>query len=342
MKRINKLLMVFAGLLVSFVACKDDDLQVVPVWETAIHTDINVAPGGASNFTYKGNAPISLNFMWNSIDGLNTVTKVEFFIQFNEPYKDTDKNDKLARHGGTSGVLIKTLEGSAVPGNRTNTNITFSQSEVYELYKNASFDYDGDGVKTPVFNNPAHTDRIPTGRFVKGDQFQIKWKVYLEDGRMFDSWSPSTCAEFPNAACLFDWGVICTSDLAGTYKAVSTFTSPGYFDSVNPDFKYGPGNDGSVANGVQTYTGVKIVKGTAAATYDIADITNGYEPIMWKNVPVRAIVADQCGTIVLVSLITKPYNYFIDPGSKVNDDGSIVINWRNQYGEYGTTTYTKQ
>lgn len=341
MKRLNKYLLVFAGLLVSFIACKDEDLQVVPDWETAIHTDMVPAAGSATNFVYKGLAPISLDFLWNSIDSKNSVTKVEFFMQFNEPYVDIEGNGKIAKHGGSKGILIKTLEGGAVPSNRTKTTISFTQDEVYALYKDAKFDYDDDDVETPVFNNPNHLDRTTDGRFVKGDAFQIKWNVYLEDGRVFDSWSPSVCAEFPNAACLFDWGVICTSDLAGTYKVVSTFVSPGYFDSANPDFSYGPGNDGSVANGVQTHNAVVVAKGTAASTYDIPDITNGYEPIMWGNVAVRAIVADQCGTLVLVSLTTKPYAYFIDPGSQVNPDGSLTIVWRNQYGEHGVSTFTK-
>jgi hypothetical protein len=341
MKRINKLFMVFAGLVVSIVACKDEDLQIVPEWESGIHTDITIATGSASNFVYKGTAPIGVDFLWNSIDSKNTVTKIEFYIQFNEPYIDTDGNPAVAKHGGSKGLLIKTLEGGAVPANRTKAGVTFTQAEVFALYQNATFDYDKDGTKTPVFANPAHADRTVDGRFVKGDQFQIKWNVYTEDGRVFDSWSPSVCAEFPNAACLFDWGVICTSALAGTYNVTSTFTSPGYFDSVNPDFQYGPGNDGSVANGVQKYNGIVVTAGTATSTYDIPDITNGFEPIMWGNVKVRAIVADQCGTLVLVSLVTKPYAYTIEPGSQVNADGSLTINWKNVYGEFGTSTFVK-
>jgi hypothetical protein len=217
MRRLNKILLVSASLFVSVIACKDPDLQVVPDFETAIHTDATVTSGSASNFLYKGTRSVSIDFLWNSIDSKNTVTKVEFFVQFNEPYVDIEGNGKVAKHGGSKGILFKTLEGGAVPANRVKTSISFTQAEIYELYKNASFDYDADGTKTPVFANPATPNRTAEGWFISGDAFQVKWNVYLEDGRVFDSWSPSTCAEFPNAACLFDWGVVCSP----------TITNPG-------------------------------------------------------------------------------------------------------------------
>jgi hypothetical protein len=232
MKRINKLLLVFAGLLVSFVACKDEDLQVVPDWETGVHTDITVPAGAQDNFFYRNAAPVTVDFLWNSIDSKNTVTKIEFYVQFNEPYVDLDGNDKLAKHGGSSGVLIKTLEGAAVPANRTKTQITFSQAEVFALYQNATFNYDGDATtpETPVFNNPAHPDRVADGHFVEADEFQLKWKVYTEDGRIFDSWSPSVCNEFPNAACQFDWVVVCPFTSINVFTGNYSCNEPGYGD----------------------------------------------------------------------------------------------------------------
>lgn len=259
MKRLNKFLMVFAGLLVSFVACKDDDLQVVPEWETAIHTDAVTTAGTDPNFLYKGSREISLDFLWNSIDSKNTVTKVEFFVQFNEPYVDVEGNGKVARHGGSKGILYKTLEGSAVPANRVKTVVTFSQAGIYELYKAATFDYDGDGVKTPVFANPATPNRSSEGWFISGDAFQVKWNVYLEDGRVFDSWSPSTCAEFPNAACLFDWGVVCSP----------TITNPGANGGVytiKMTDTYGDGWNGAA---------IKVTVDGVATNYTLANGASG-------------------------------------------------------------------
>lgn len=238
MKRLNKFLMLFAGLLVSFVACKDDDLQVVPEWETSIHTDAVNTAGTDPNFLYKGSREISVDFLWNSIDSKNTVTKIEFYVQFNEPYVDKDGNDKIARHGGSKGFLYSTLEGSAVPANRTKTVVTFSQPGIYELYKTASFDYDGDGVKTPVFANPAKSNRSAQGWFVNGDAFQVKWNVYLEDGRVFDSWSPSVCSEFPNAACLMEWGVVCAPTIVNPGADGGVYT-------INMTDTYGDGWNGA-------------------------------------------------------------------------------------------------
>lgn len=259
MKRLNKILIVFAGLFVSFMACKDEDLQVVPEWETAIHTDAVVTTGAASNFLYKGTRAVSIDFLWNSIDQKNTVTKVEFFVQFNEPYVDIEGNGKVAKHGGASGILFKTLEGGAVPANRVKTTIAFTQDEIYALYKNASFDYDADGVKTPVFSNPATPNRSSDGWFISGDAFQVKWNVYLEDGRLFDSWSPSTCAEFPNAACLFDWGVVCSP----------TITNPGANGGVytiNMTDTYGDGWNGA---------SIKVTVDGTATLYTLDDGASG-------------------------------------------------------------------
>jgi len=345
MRKLKILIIASVLLLGAITSCKDDSIVIVPEWESAVHGLGAFAAGSPQNFVFQ-NPSINLNFtlQWVSIDKKRTVTKMDLYVLFNEPYTDPDGNPATAKHGGDDGFLVSTLEGSEVPANRTNTEFSFSQAQLYELYKDAEFDYDKEGPNPaiPVFNNPDVPDRTPATPFVKGDALQLRWVFTTDDGRVFDKWGISVCTEFPGANCAVNWGVICASDLAGTYDVVSTFDSPGYFNSTNPDFQYGPGNDGSVANGVQTYNDIPVVAGTATSTYLIQDITNGFEPIMWGNPPVDAIVADQCGNLVMSELLWPGYGYEILAGSKVNADGSLTIIWKNVYGENGISTFTPQ
>jgi len=43
-----------------------------------------------------------------------------------------------------------------------------------------------------VFDNPERADRkVAKTRFIKSDNFTVRWKLYAQDGRVFDSWSAS-------------------------------------------------------------------------------------------------------------------------------------------------------
>lgn len=342
MKQIKIYTLIFAAFLVSVTSCKDDSIELVPEWESAVHGLANFAEGSAQNFVFNNPAtPISVELQWISIDKKASVQKIDIYVLMNESYVDpADGNSKVAQHGGDDGKLLTSFEGGAVPGNRESVVFTLDQAAVYNLYKDVQFDYGNGSV--PVFSNPDKPERDEVNRFTPEDQIVVRWEFTTDDGRVFKKWGPSVCTEFPGANCELGWGVICTSDLAGTYTVVSTFDSPGYFNSENPDFQYGPGNDGSVANGVQTYNGVVVAAGTASSTYLISDITNGFEPIMWGNPPVDAIIADQCGKLVMVDLLWSGYGYEILPGSKVNPDGSFVIVWQNVYGENGVSTFTPE
>jgi len=346
MKKLKIFSLTLGVILAVVTSCKDNSLQIVPDWESSVHGLGAFAEGSAQNFVFADpSVSLDLTLRWVSIDNRATVEKMEVYAVFTESYTDPDGLPATADHGGDQGgVLLATYEGANVPDNALDIAFNLTQDIIYQLYKDNTFDYDKDDLTapTPVFNNPDKPDRSPTNPFVQGDAFQIRWEFTTTDGRLFSDWSPSVCNEFPGASCTIDWGVICVSNLAGTYDVVSTFDSPGYFDSVNPDFQYGPGNDGSVANGVQTYNNIPIVASTATATYLILDITNGFEPIMWGNPPVEAIVADQCGAIVAVSIDFAPYGYEILPASKVNPDGSITISWLNVFGENGISTFTPQ
>jgi hypothetical protein len=195
------------GLLFLALSCKDEDTDPFLEPETAVHGWGRVAAGSPADFVFQGEEALNIAFQWNSIEGVNTASKIEFYAFFNEAYKDNEGNNRTAQHGGDyfdyntqRGILFKTLESNGIPGNRQDVTFTVTQNDIYQLYKDATFNYGNGSVK--VFENPAKPDRSPTSPFVAGDKFRIGWIIYTADGRKFDAWSPSICAEeFPNSSC---------------------------------------------------------------------------------------------------------------------------------------------
>ena len=93
MKKINKIVLLCSVFLITFFSCKDDSLVVIPEWGTGVNTYATLQTGASSSFiSGKPAVPVDVNFRWISIDGANTVTKVEFFLLFNEGYVDADGN----------------------------------------------------------------------------------------------------------------------------------------------------------------------------------------------------------------------------------------------------------
>jgi len=324
MKNINKIMLVCSVFLITFFSCKDDSIQVIPVWETGVNTYATVKSGG-SGFFPNGNAavPVDLNFRWISIDALNTVTKIEFFLLFNEGYIDPDGNPAVARHGGTDGRLFKTVEGAAVPANRTDVGVTVTWSDVYNLYKDNTFNYCGTSV--PVFNNtlkPTRTTGIP---FVAGDSFVLKWIVYTEDGRKFDSWSPSVCTEFPGSNCQYAWSVTCASNLSGTYSYSTT-------NVVTGDF-------GAVPN---TYTGTGTLVEPSEGTYDLLDFSFGVfggPPYAYPPAKGSLKLRDACGFLSFAGADQYGDTYtltFVSVTATV-----LTFDWVNTYGDGGRTSLTR-
>jgi hypothetical protein len=142
------------------------------------------------------------------VDDRLTVNRIELYVLFNENYRDEDNNPLVARHGGEEGILFMTIEGSELPANREDVSFTIDQATIYDLYKDASFDYDDNEntPETPVFSNPAKPDRdVPSAPFVEVDDFQIRWILYTDNDLVFDFWSPSVCTELPGANCEVNW-----------------------------------------------------------------------------------------------------------------------------------------
>ncbi len=217
MKKLNKYILVLLAMVVIIPACKDEDLVTLPEWESGVHGFAVVADGSKGDFL-SGNAAqdITFDILWNSIDGKNTVTKIEIFAYFSESYVDPDGNPAVANYGGADGVSFLTLEGAAVPADKVTTSFSISQDDMYEMFKDSSFDYDKDGNATPVWSNPDKPTRNAAStnfKFVPGDSFSIRWELTTADGRLFDSWSPSVCTEFPGANCTYAWAIVCAAEI---------------------------------------------------------------------------------------------------------------------------------
>lgn len=215
MKKYTKYILSLISIGLMFQSCEDEELITLPVWESAVH-GYAVINGNAIDFK-RGDESVEIDFdlKWKSIDDKNKVTKIDLYVLFNETYTDIDGNSKNAKHGGDSGKLVKSFSGAEVPSNNEIITFSINQSELYTAYSSATYDYGfGDG-SVSVFNNTLKPSRnSTTNKFIPGDSFTIKWIFTTEDERVFDSWSPSVCTEFPEANCQIDWTVSCAEEVS--------------------------------------------------------------------------------------------------------------------------------
>ncbi|MFN3841556.1 MAG: hypothetical protein ACK4RF_12695 [Cyclobacteriaceae bacterium] len=164
-----------------------------------------------------------------------------------------------------------------------------------------------------------------------GDVFEIRHILRLTNGQEFTNTNTNgviTGGAFFNAPMFSSVPVLCPSDLAGNYNAVTHWID---YYSV-PD--------------MNIYT-VNLTAAEGVGEYNLPDLSGGMEPIIWGNPPVEAVFVDVCGKISLISapyfygyLIDGPSNSFgsgsnVDPGT-----GVITIFWENVFAEHGRTVLT--
>ncbi|MDA0843516.1 MAG: hypothetical protein O3C07_02190 [Bacteroidetes bacterium] len=211
MKRITTYLFSLSLIAVTLLSCKDDSLIAIPDWESGVHGYGLLTSDPAIGFsTANASATIDVNFKWKSIDKLNTVTNIDLYVTFNEEYTDKDGNKAVASHGGAQGKKVKSITPQA---DSEFGSFSISQEEIYNVYSSSSFDYGFGAGSQAVYSDPLGKGRGTGKKFVPGDTFRLTWVLTTEDGRVFDSWSPSVCTEFPEANCAIDWGVTCATSI---------------------------------------------------------------------------------------------------------------------------------
>ncbi len=154
-----------------------------------------------------GNVPATIS--WASFDKKVIVNKIELFVKLAENYVDKDGNKVVASHGG-DGKLLTTITPA---GMYELNNFTIDPAKVYDLLKDSQFDYgDGKGAVSVFTANPNRTAASPflgnrdipfrnRNIAVTGDDIEVTWKLYGENGLVYTSWSPSVCEEFVGANC---------------------------------------------------------------------------------------------------------------------------------------------
>ncbi|WP_157585565.1 hypothetical protein [Runella zeae] len=148
-------------------------------------------------------APVDAQIRWNSIDKTVNITKIDIYVTFTEAYLAADGSTTTANHGLK---LLTTLNGPAL---RTDVKFSIPYTQIYDLYKAATFKYDGK-TDTQVFGAaskrtataPFLAGRTATnGKALAGDLFTFTWRLTSDKGLVYRSWSPSVCTEVQGANC---------------------------------------------------------------------------------------------------------------------------------------------
>jgi|GEM_PF-2298346 len=138
------------------------------------------------------------------------------------------------------------------------------------------------------------------------------------DGDMFVGGRGGT--DFLKTATIKIADVDCASDLTGTYSTLTDGTSGTAFP----------------------YTVTITESATVNGEYTFSDITGGLYAIGYSAADQPAIVNDNCGVL---SLVDQPDTVFgndlFNGTGTVNADGTLTLTWSNGFGDFGTTTFTK-
>lgn len=180
-----------AGILL-MTSCKKEELLPLPGWEDGVTANGTLVTGfnsfkvGAMDST-----EVRLSISWDNYGKNVVINKIEPYIAFSETYYDVVKeSDVTVTHLSAFGLNDPTLN-IASPTLRQVYTVKITPAIVYNLFKAATRKYNGTAAVN-VFANPERASRaVSNTRFIKTDNFTVRWKLYAEDGRVFDSWSAS-------------------------------------------------------------------------------------------------------------------------------------------------------
>lgn len=180
-----------AGILL-MTSCTKEELLPLPGWEDGVTANGTLVTGYNSFKVGDMDASeVRLNISWNNYGKNVVINKIEPYIAFTETYFDKVKeSDVSVTHLSSFGLNDPSLN-VANPENRVVYTVKITPAVVYNLFKSATRKYNGTAAVN-VFENPERAERaVAKTRFIKSDNFTVRWKLYAQDGRVFDSWSAS-------------------------------------------------------------------------------------------------------------------------------------------------------
>jgi hypothetical protein len=334
----SKIIGAWVFLAVFAISC-EKAYDPYPVFETVPNSFGKFKPATPTSLNFGNNAAkLEGDLQWISFDSKVKVVERDLFITWSESYKDKDGLPKTASHGK------RKLSTSTDVGNQREPKPwSVTAEEIYKLFADAKFDYKDEKGVVGVFASPKDADRSESSRFTSNDKFVLSWAWKADDGRYFDSWSGGICSETAGSNCSLTFGVICTSAIEGTYKAVAVGKST---DSCCPD--------------LTTVESTVTIKSLGSGKYEISDFSGGlyqkwYEVYGIDGAYVSSTdkaknkligdITDACNKVS--GSWAEPFQdatlpLMIITGASIPGNGTIVYKWTNGYADYGDVTLTKQ
>jgi hypothetical protein len=187
----NFYMFALAGMLF-MTSCTKEELLPLPGWEDGVTADGTLVSGFNSfKVGDMATSEVRLNISYNHYGKNVIINKIEPYIAFTETYYDNVReSDVSVTHLNSFGLNDPSLNVTN-PVNRQVYTVKITPAIVYNLFKSATRKYNG-ATAVNVFDNPERAARRDAQtRFIRTDNFTVRWKLYAEDGRVFDSWSAS-------------------------------------------------------------------------------------------------------------------------------------------------------
>lgn len=334
--KINNLLKItlLSALMIMVASC-EDAYNPYPEFETVPHSLAKFKSGSPTSFLFGNNASmLEGDLQWITTDGKVKVVETDYYITWSESYLDKDGLPKTANHG-----KMKLKNTTDVGNQREAKSWSFTAADVYSVFKDAKFDYgDSVGLRS-VFGNPKDGDRSDKKYFTSNDKFTLTWGFKADDGRYFDTWSQGICSETVGSNCSLSFGVICVSNIAGTYTSTTTGTST---DDCCPTESTVTSEVTITSLGSGKYVISDFSAGLYQYWYEVYGIDSAYTSSTdkTKNKLIGDIL-DACDKIsgAWVEPFAEPMKI---SGFSSPDLGVITYSWENGYGDKATVTLTKK
>jgi hypothetical protein len=163
------------------------------------------------------------------------------------------------------------------------------------------------------------------------DVFNFRQVLNLKDGHSYTTTNtgldvlagPFYSAPFTNGVA-----VVCPSTIEGTYSVVSSGV-----DQIS-----GAPHDGITATVTLTHTS------PGSTSYDVDDMSAGVFAELYVSYgspdKVAYVMSEACGKLIIEAGDDGWGDIFSGSGT-VNDDGTLTVNWKTNYGDKWTAIYTK-